>query len=249
MSWIHAVIDVPADRHAATADFWGGALGWPTGDPWDGHPELRSFEPPGGTSYLHLQRIDGPPRIHLDVESDSPDNTVARALDLGAEPVAERENWRTLLSPGGLPFCVIRADEHRPAGPVTFPDGHRTRMVQVCIDSPHAAHAAEVAFWRSLLRGRWAASGEPEFAGKWHDDAGSPIQLLFQRLDEADGAVRAHLDVGTDDLPAEVRRLVELGATDVGPGRGGWHVLRDAADQLFCATANSPEQTQHRDIG
>jgi hypothetical protein len=42
-------------------------------------------------------------------------------------------------------------------------------------------HAAEVAFWRALLPGRWAASPAAEFAGKWHDDAGSPIQLLFQK--------------------------------------------------------------------
>jgi hypothetical protein len=249
VSWIHAVIDVPPDRHTATADFWGRVLGWPPGSSWEGHAELSSFAPPRGTAYLHLQRIEGPPRIHLDVESNTPEDTVGQAVVLGAELVAERASWRTLRSPGGLPFCVISAKRHRPPGPVTFPDGHRARMVQVCIDSPSSVHAAEVAFWRAFLSGRWAPSDAPEFAGKWHDDDGSPIQLLFQQLEETDGAVRAHLDVGTDDVVAEVRRLVDLGATDVGPGRGGWHVLRDAADQLFCATSNSPEQTQYRDIG
>jgi hypothetical protein len=84
--------------------------------------------------------------------------------------------------------------------------------------------------------------------GKWHDDAGSPLQLLFQRLDEDAGPVRAHLDLGTDDREAEVRRLVALGATDVAPGRG-WQVLRDPLGQLFCATENSPEQTRRRDLG
>jgi len=76
-------------------------------------------------------------------------------------------------------------------------------MVQVCIDAPRAAHDREVAFWRVLLAGRFVGSSAREFAGKWHDDAGSPLQLLFQRLDEPDGPVRAHLDHGTDDVPGE----------------------------------------------
>lgn len=87
-----------------------------------------------------------------------------------------------------------------------------------------------------------------EFAGKWHDDSGSPLQLLFQRLDEPHGTTRAHLDYGTDDMPAEVARLRRLGAVDVGPGRG-WHMFRDPAGMVFCVTENSPEQTVRRDIG
>jgi hypothetical protein len=121
----------------------------------------------------------------------------------------------------------------------TWSDGHQTRMVQVCIDSPAAAHDDEVAFWRALLPGRWVGSEAREFAGKWHDDAGSPVQLLFQRLDETHGSVRAH-DHGTDDLTAEVHRLRGLGAADVAPGHGGWHVLRDTAGLAFCVTPHSP---------
>lgn len=248
MAWLHAVIDVPAEQYAATASFWERALEWQLGPTWPGHPELRSFEAPSGRPYLHLQQIDGPPRVHLDVEAERPDVTVAQAIDLGAELVGVHDRWQTLRSPGGLPFCVLETREHQPPEPVTWPDGHRTRMVQVCIDSPQAAHDTEVAFWRALLQGRWVGSRAREFAGKWHDDAGSPIQLLFQRLDEANGQVRAHLDHGTDDLTAEVRRLLELGAVDVGRGRG-WHVLKDVTGLAFCITENSPEQTRQRDIG
>ena len=122
-------------------------------------------------------------------------------------------------------------------------------MVQVCIDSPRARHEEEVAFWRALLPGRWVSSAADEFAGKWHDDAGSPLQLLFQRLDEHDGPVRAHLDHGTDDLSAEVRRLMGLGAVDLGAGHGGWHVLRDHAGLAFCVTGNAPGTTGQRDLG
>ena len=248
MTWLHAVLDVPAGRRERTADFWGRALGWPLGGPWPGHLELSSFEPGLGDPYLHLQEIPGPARVHLDHESDDPDAAVARAVDLGATLVDEQDRWRTLLSPGGLPFCVLAADERVAPSPTSWPDGHRSRLVQVCIDSPAAAHDREVDFWRALLRGRWVDSTAREFAGKWHDDAGSPLQLLFQRLDERDGSVRAHLDLATDDLAAEVCRLRRLGAEEIGPGRG-WHALRDPAGLPFCATGNSPDQTRHRDLG
>jgi hypothetical protein len=249
MPWLHAVIDVPADLHGAQGDFWSRVLGWPVGQPWPGHRELSSFEPPRGAPYVHLQRIDGPPRVHLDVESEDPDATVDTALRLGATHVGDQERWQTMRSPGGLAFCVLRGRHDDPPEPTTWPDGHRSRMVQVSIDSPVDAHEREVAFWRELLGGRWVDSPTPEFAGKWHDDAGSPLQLLFQRLEEPTGPVRAHLDHGTDDQPAEVRRLLGLGAGDVGRGHGGWHTLRDPAHLLFCVTENSPEQTERRDMG
>ena len=248
IDWLHAVVDVPAAALAVAAEFWGSALGWPAGAPWPGHPELRSFEPPAGDAYVHLQEIDGPARVHLDLESTHPDSTVARATDAGAVLVAARDRWRTLLSPGGLPFCVLAATHREVPPPASWPDGHRSRMVQVCVDSPAPRHDAEVEFWHTVLGERWVPSAAPEFAGKWHNDAGSPLQLLFQRLDTAEGPVRAHLDHGTDDLAAEVGRLRALGADDVGPGRG-WHVLRDPAGLLCCATENSPENVGRRDLG
>ena len=249
MPWLHAVVDVPADQHAAAAAFWAAAVGWSVGEAWDGHPELRSLEPPTGRAYLHLQQVDGPPGVHLDLESDDVDATIARTRVLGATFVAERDRWSTLRSPGGLPFCVVASGDHDPPEPVTWPGGHRTRPAQVCVDSPRSRHDAEVAFWRSLLGPRWAPSDAAEFAGKWHDDQGSPVQLLFQVLEEDAGPVRAHLDLASDDVPAEVERLLALGGEDVGAGRGRWHVLRDPLGEVFCVTGNSPEQTQRRDIG
>jgi hypothetical protein len=248
MSWVHAVIDAPTRQHSRLADFWAAALGWPVSDPWADHPELSSFQPPRGTPYVHLQRIRGAPRVHLDIESRNADATLDRARALGATLVGVRARWRTLLSPGRLPFCVLDVSHHEPPEPATWPDGHHSRVVQICIDSPGSAHHEEVAFWRALLPGRWVDSPAPEFAGKWHDDAGSPLQLLFQRLDEPHGPVRAHLDHGTDDLRAEVRRLRGLGAEDIGPGRG-WHTLRDPAGLAFCVTENAPSQTPRRDLG
>jgi Glyoxalase-like domain len=248
MAWVHAVIDAPESSYERSAEFWEHALGWRPGPAWAGHPELRSFEPGAGEPYLHLQRIEGAQRVHVDVEAEDPDGAADRAVRLGADVVAVHDQLRTMESPGGLPFCLLGVQDRTPPEPVTWPDGHRSRLVQVCVDSPDPVYDREVAFWRALLPGRWVGSEASEFAGKWHDDAGSPVQLLFQRLDEPTGPVRAHLDLGTDDLPAEVRRLRDLGAADLGPGRA-WHVLRDPAGMVFCATDNSPEQTVHRHLG
>ena len=244
MSWLHAVIDVPTAQLAATVRFWESACGWPLGAPWSDHPELRSFEPEHGRPYLHVQEVEGSPRVHLDVEADVVDTTVTRAVDLGAVLVDRQDRWQVLESPGHLPFCVLAAGAPDPPDAVSWPGGHRSRLVQVCVDSPVEAHDDEVAFWRAVLPGRWAGSRAREFAGKWHDDAGSPLQLLFQRLDEASGPSGWMVH-----LQREVERLIGLGAIDVGPGRGGWHVLVDPAGLRFCVTENSPERTRPRDIG
>jgi hypothetical protein len=219
------------------------------GEPWPGHPELQSFEPQGGDAYFHLQTINGDPRVHVDLDVASVPTALAKLIDLGAGALEAQPEWQPMLSPGGLPFCLVPARPRQTPEPARWDDGHHSRLVQLCIDSPRAAHEAEVAFWRSALGpGRWAESQSREFAGKFHDDDGSPIQLLFQRLDEPEGPVRAHLDLGTDDREAEVARLVELGAEAIAPGRG-WFALRDPLGLLFCVTDNSPSQTRRRDIG
>jgi len=247
MSWLHAVIDVrPGDAAAVT--FWEQALGWPLGPSWPAHPELSSFEPPDGDAYVHRQHVDGPARVHIDVEVEDPAAERDRLAALGAQVLGAQDRWQAMASPGGLPFCLLGARDHRPPGPVSWPDGHRSRLVQVCVDAPVEAHEPEVEFWRAALRGSWSDLDAPEFAGKFHDDEGSPVQLLFQRLEERVGPVRAHLDLGTDDLDAEASRLRALGAELIGPGRG-WVALRDPAGVAFCATRNSPEQTLTRDIG
>ena len=50
---------------------------------------------------------------------------------------------------------------------------------------------------------------------------------------------RAHLDPGSDDVEAEVTRLVNLGAERVTTGTG-WVVMRDPVGLAFCVTANDP---------
>lgn len=158
MAWVHAVIDVPAHLHERAAAFWAGTLGWPVGAPWPGHAELCSFEPPAGRPYVHLQRIDGPPRVHVNLESEDRRTTVEAAVTRGAHVVGEQQRWTALRSPGGLPFCVVEAGAPDPPEPRTWSDGHRSRLVQVCIDSPEAPRA--VAGTCSVIR-RACSSARP----------------------------------------------------------------------------------------
>ena len=238
--WLHVFLDVRSDVSQASANFWSTALGWPLGDPWPEHPEFRSFEPPDGDAYVHQQIGDHGPRIHFDLEV--PDEAeVERVVALGASLAGEPQEWLPMISPGGLPFCLIRR-RNRARPPALSWDGHRSRLVQICIDSPAGLHDHEVAFWRSALSWRWAASESDEFAGKLYPPSRSSVQLLFQRLGEDDQgtAVRAHIDLGTDDIEADAQRLLQLGAAHVEPGRGGI-VLRDPTGVVFCTTGNSPD--------
>jgi hypothetical protein len=238
--WLHVFIDIRADVAEASATFWSTALGWELGEHWPGHPEFRSFEPPTGDAYIHQQVGDHGPRIHFDLEI-ADEAEMQQLVELGATLVGEGAGWYPMASPGGLPFCLVQGRDHIRPLPVQW-DGHRSRLVQVCVDSPAQLHEQEVAFWRSALDWRWAPSSGDPFIGKLYPPPGSSVQLLFQRLGEDDPgtAVRAHIDLGTDDCEADAQRLIQRGATFVGPG-DGWIVLRDPTGMVFCTTGNSPE--------
>lgn len=72
-------------------------------------------------------------------------------------------------------------------------------------------------------------------------DGGGP-RLLFQRRPKSPTeSIPIHLDLGADDPPAEIERLVELGATiveecshTIGGFTETWTVLRDPEGNGFC---------------
>jgi len=242
MGWGHVSIDLPVDGDLGPARFWAAALGWPLGEPWSEWPEFSSFTPERGESYVHRQLVSGDPRVHVDLEVDDPEATEQRLLELGASAVRATRTWRTLTSPGGLPFCLVRAADHDLRPPPIGGPGLRSRLVQISIDSPAAHHDHEVDFWRRATDWRFQPGDSPEFAGKLYPEPGSSIQFLLQRLDPDDPGteVRAHIDLGCDDREAEAHRLVALGAERLWDG-DGWITLRDPAGLLFCATGNSPD--------
>lgn len=60
--------------------------------------------------------------------------------------------------------------------------------------------------------------------------AGSELRMEVQAVDDAP---RYHLDIETDDVSAEVGRLIGLGATEMAR-RDGWTVLRAPGGHLVC---------------
>lgn len=242
VGWIHVMLDLPAESAETTTTFWADALNWPLGEPWPEHPEFASFSPPTGDAYVHRQLGDHGPRVHLDLEVADPVGATERLASLGADVGPAHPHWQVMSSPGGLPFCIVRRRPRNRPGPLAWGDRHRTRLVQVCVDSPAGRHDAEVTFWRAATGWRWVPGDAPEFAGKLYGASGSPIQLLFQRLggDDPARSTRVHLDLGSDDIEADADRLVALGAELIGPG-DGWIALRDPAGLAFCTTGNPPD--------
>jgi Glyoxalase-like domain len=239
---MHAFVDVPADQVETARAFWSAGTAWPASGEWEGHPEFISLVPPSGAPYLHVQSIGGPPRIHLDLVGD-PELETPRLEELGATRGKRHEGWQVMTSPAGLPFCVCDEPEpHQRPGAAQWPDGHRSRLVQLCVDVPHERYEAEIAFWRAATGWADEEVKAPEFHRLVHRSE-SPLQLLLQRLGRDDGGThaRAHLDLGSNDMEAEVGRLENHGAP-VLSRRDGFIVLRDPIGLPFCVTANDPDR-------
>ena len=241
VAWLHVFIDVPADLEAETRRFWSDVTGWQPGQPWAGHPEFVSLQPPAASTYAHVQRIGGPPRVHLDLLAEDFDTESERLVGLGAHRGARHPWWQVMASPGGLPFCLCgEPDRIRPA-PATWPDGHRSRIAQVCLDIPAPDYEAELAFWTEATGWTPERARRPEY-DRLRPPSSSPLRLLVQRLGEDDPgeSTRVHIDIGTDDVDAEAARVEALGARLV-RRMDPWVVFRDPADLPFCVTPQPPD--------
>lgn len=107
---------------------------------------------------------------------------------------------------------------------------HRILLREVVIDAPDEVFAEVRDFWSSaLLAESRQVEEHPEFTA-----LADPAAMSWVGLQNVGGATaRFHLDIETDDVEAEVQRLVSLGASIVGQGRA-WVVLADPAGLLFC---------------
>jgi len=114
---------------------------------------------------------------------------------------------------------------------------HRSAMGAISIDVPSSHIEASKAFWRAALtRTSRTGTTHPEF---------EPLEGRFSNLegflqDVGTTAPRVHLDIHTDDLEAEVARLVGLGASEVAR-HGAWVVLSDPAGMAFCVCPVAPD--------
>jgi hypothetical protein len=110
---------------------------------------------------------------------------------------------------------------------------HSSRLTSTLIDVPRADYARTVAFWAAALeRTAEAEEGDPDYTLFGEPTPG--VSFMVQAV--GDDTPRIHLDIETDDIDAEVARLVALGATEV-ERIEGWVVMRDPAEVVFCVVA------------
>ncbi|MCU1372077.1 MAG: hypothetical protein JWO77_3271 [Ilumatobacteraceae bacterium] len=102
-------IDCPSESALDTASFWRAALEPGTAPPSvfeSGDPYLTVGS--AGGREVFVQAIEGPARVHLDIETDDVEAEVARLEAHGATRVRQVETWWIMHDPSGHPFCVVR---------------------------------------------------------------------------------------------------------------------------------------------
>ena len=110
------------------------------------------------------------------------------------------------------------------------------------------ANALELArFWASVL-GREVGAGQPpaseQFATVPPPDGGdgSPFLMFIQVPEGKTAKNRVHLDLGTDDLDADRRRVLDLGAHhvhDKDEWGFSWSTFTDPEGNEFCLATHS----------
>jgi hypothetical protein len=143
-----------------------------------------------------------------------------------------------------LPFQLIGEPGPASSAPSQWPGGHTSLVDQVSIDIPQEHWEAESAFWVTLTWwDRQTIPGLSEYVFLTRPP-GAPLRIILQRLGEATGAVRAHLDWAVSDRPAETERHVAAGArvVQVNPI---WTVLDGVVP--YCVTDRDPATGLHYD--
>lgn len=219
-SWITAFLDVPASRHAVVGTFWCAVTGSDLSPGRGASGEFATLLPPDGDAYLRLQRIDsGAAGVHLDLHEVDRD-------------------WQPARSPGGMPYCRNEGETGVRPLPRIWAGGQTSLVDQVCLDVPAPRYDEECAFWAAETGWELREGSRPEFRYLVRPDE-MPLRVLLQRRDDAEGPVRAHLDIATTDRAAETDRHRELGAR-VEATRNSWTVLRDPGGTPYCITDRDP---------
>ena len=108
---------------------------------------------------------------------------------------------------------------------------HSSRLTALLFDSREDGYQATVAFWSAALGREVQPRDEDARYTYLSRDPRLPIDLMIQRVPVAESGV--HLDIETDDVEAEVRRLEGLGARRKRQVKHWW-VMEDPAGHAFC---------------
>ena len=108
---------------------------------------------------------------------------------------------------------------------------HRSRINGILIDCKVDDIQQAARFWAEAL-GRAVDPGHPGTRGDYVMLETPPDEISIQ-LQRVEHESRVHIDIETDDIPAEVARLEKLGAT-VDQRLERWVVMRAPSGQRFC---------------
>jgi len=116
---------------------------------------------------------------------------------------------------------------------------HHSRLCTICIDCQDGDLDVASAFWSGAL-GKPVADADEDGDGKYATlgTAADELRILLQRVDHPS---RVHLDIETDDLEAEARRLEGLGATRVAFVHERWWVMEAPTGHRFCVVGRQGE--------
>jgi hypothetical protein len=107
---------------------------------------------------------------------------------------------------------------------------HRSRLCAALVDVPADVYDDTVSFWGHAVG---HPNPKPDDDDPDYADLGNPIPRLQFMVQRVGAPARVHLDIETDDIDAEVRRLTRLGAREVERVKT-WVVMKDPAGLLFC---------------
>ena len=107
---------------------------------------------------------------------------------------------------------------------------HKSRLGNIVIDCRTDDLLKEAAFWSATLG--YPLPPDADAAGPYIQLVTPPgaVQVIVQRVGHEP---RAHLDIETDSIPAEVERLQRLGARLVAR-KAGWVVMQAPGGHRFC---------------
>ena len=108
---------------------------------------------------------------------------------------------------------------------------HRSRINGILIDCNTDDIDAAARFWAEAL-GRPVDPDHPGTRGNYRMLA-TPEGEISVQIQRVEHDSRIHLDIETDDIPAEVERLQKLGAT-IDTQMERWVVMRAPSGQRFC---------------
>lgn len=236
--WVWALLDTPtadADRSGA---FWATVTRSHLSPPFGKHGEFATLLPGSGDAWLALQRVGDGGGIHLDLDVVVPvPEAAAEATRLGAAELTRRDDVAVMRSPAGFVFCLT--SWANAGSPTTQERGDQSDLLdQVCLDIPSDDYAREVDFWETLTGWPKRPGSLPEFVSLTRPD-GIPLRFLLQRLGEATGTARAHLDFATTDRPGTRGAHVAAGA-DVVSDEQFWTVMHDPVGRTYCLTDRRP---------